>query len=79
VTAAAMCCDAWLPGELPRPRASEPQRLTAAERGEARVSAALARVGQELMRSLAKPELFERLCRVAVETLAGDASSTLLR
>ena len=53
--------------------------VAAAIDGNAHVSATLAHVGQELMRALAKPTLFERLCSVAAEALAGDASSVLLR
>ena len=47
--------------------------------GRSRVDAVLAHVGQELMRALARPTLFERLCAVAAESLSGDASCTMLR
>lgn len=53
--------------------------LAAVLDGRARVDAALANVGHELMRALAKPTLFERLCAVAAESLGGDASCTMLR
>ncbi len=53
--------------------------VAAAIDGSAHVSATLAHVGQELMRALAKPTLFERLCGIATEALAGDASCVLLR
>ena len=72
-----MACGADLRAR-PRRRAAA-ATLDAAERSAARVSAALARVGHELMRSLAKPALFEHLGRVATEVLASDASSTFLR
>ena len=53
--------------------------VAAAIDGSAHVGATLAHVGQELMRALAKPTLFERLCDVAAEALAGDASCVVLR
>jgi len=45
---------------------------------EARVSAALARVGRELMSSLNQPDLLGHLCQVTAEVLRCDASHTLL-
>ena len=45
---------------------------------EGRVSAALARVGRELIQSLDRPVLLERLERSTVETLECDSSHTLL-
>ena len=45
---------------------------------EARISAALVRVGQELMVSLDTPGFLDRLCRVAAEVLGCEASHTLL-
>jgi signal transduction histidine kinase len=47
-------------------------------RQEAEVSAALVRVGSELISSLSTPVLLERLCRVTTEVLHCDASHTLL-
>jgi PAS domain S-box-containing protein len=44
----------------------------------ARLMAALARVGQELIGSLDTPILLERLCQVTVEVLGCDSSHTLL-
>jgi PAS domain S-box-containing protein len=45
---------------------------------EARVSAALARVGQELIASLHTPKLLDRLCQVTAEVLECDYSQTYL-
>jgi len=45
---------------------------------EARVFAALARVGRELISSLETPVLLERLCQLTTKVLACDASETLL-
>jgi signal transduction histidine kinase len=45
---------------------------------EAQVSAALARVGQELIVSLRTPTLLDRLCQVTAEVLACDYSQTYL-
>ena len=46
---------------------------------DAVVSAALARVGEELITSVDLPVLLERLCRVTAEVLGCDASYTFLR
>jgi signal transduction histidine kinase/CheY-like chemotaxis protein len=48
-------------------------------REEARISDALALVGQELIASLGAPDLLERLCAVTAEVLGFDSSQTLLR
>jgi PAS domain S-box-containing protein len=53
------------------------KRAEAAQRNEARVSAALARVGGELIASLDTPDLLDRLCRVTADVLGCDASHTL--
>jgi signal transduction histidine kinase/CheY-like chemotaxis protein len=45
---------------------------------EARVSAALARVGRELMSSLSQPDLLGHLCQVTAEVLRCDGSHTVL-
>jgi PAS domain S-box-containing protein len=58
---------------------TERRRVEESRRDEARITAALARVGQELISSLAAPELLERLCRVSSEVLECDSSSTLYR
>lgn len=52
---------------------------TAVSAGREHVSATLAAVGQELVRAMAKPTIFERLCAVTADALAGDACCTLLR
>jgi signal transduction histidine kinase len=46
--------------------------------GAARVSAALARIGQELISSLRLPELLERLGQATIEVLGCDTTYTLL-
>jgi len=46
---------------------------------DAAVSAALARVGEELIASVDMPLLLERLCRVTTEVLGSDVSYTFLR
>jgi signal transduction histidine kinase len=48
-------------------------------RENAALSAALARVGQELITSVDLPLLLDRLCRVTTEVLGCDASYTFLR
>lgn len=61
--------------------AADPDSDAAAYRAlreEGQVSAALARVGQELIQSLDWPVLLERLGRLTVEALACDCSHTLL-
>ncbi|MBI3795886.1 MAG: PAS domain S-box protein, partial [Deltaproteobacteria bacterium] len=45
---------------------------------EAQISAALARVGQELIASFDKPTMLERLCQLITEVLDCDQSSTIL-
>jgi signal transduction histidine kinase/CheY-like chemotaxis protein len=49
-----------------------------AQQEEAQVSAALARIGQELIQSLDRPVLLDRLCRSTTEALGCDCSHTLL-
>src|SRR5262249_28190217 len=49
-----------------------------AQQEEAEVSSALAHIGRELMTSLDRPALLERLCQVTAEVLRGDCSHTLL-
>ena len=50
----------------------------ATQQQEAQISAALARVGQELMAALDTPLLVDRLCRVSAEVLGCDYSYILL-
>jgi signal transduction histidine kinase len=45
---------------------------------EAEISAALARIGQEMISSLDTPVLLDRLCQVTAEVLTCDYSATLL-
>jgi signal transduction histidine kinase len=45
---------------------------------EAEISAALARIGQEMISSLDTPVLLDRLCQVTAEVLGCDYSATLL-
>jgi len=45
---------------------------------EAEISAALARVGQDMIAALDSPALLERLCQVTAEALECDSSTTLL-
>ena len=52
---------------------------TAELREEAAVSAALARIGGELISSLDRPVLLERVCQVTTEELGAASSHTLLR
>jgi len=59
--------------------AIETAQLYSAQRTEAQVSAALARVGQELISSLDTPVLIERLCRLTTEVLGCDLGDTFLR
>lgn len=47
-------------------------------RAEAQVTAALVRVGREMISSLDTPVILERLCQVTTEVLECDASRTLL-
>jgi signal transduction histidine kinase len=47
-------------------------------RAEAQVSAALVRVGREMISSLDTPVILDRLCQVTTEVLECDASRTLL-
>jgi two-component system sensor histidine kinase/response regulator len=53
------------------------KRAEAAQRDEARISAALARVGAELIAALDTPALLERLCEVTSAVLECDSSHTL--
>jgi len=54
------------------------KRAEAAQQQEAQISAALARVGQELIAALDSPLLVDRLCRVSAEVLGCDYSYILL-
>ena len=58
--------------------AIEAADLYAAQREEAAVAAALARIGRELISELDRPVLLDRLCRVTVEELGCDVSRTYL-
>jgi len=58
--------------------AVEAADLYAAQREEAAVSAALARLGRELISELDQPALLDRLCRLTVEVLGCDVSRTYL-
>ena len=51
--------------------------LYRAREDEAQVSAALARAGRELIASLDRPALLNRMCRLTTEVLACEASHTL--
>jgi len=51
--------------------------LYRAQESEARVSAALARAGRELIASLDRPALLDRMCHLTAEVLGCDASHTL--
>jgi PAS domain S-box-containing protein len=57
---------------------SERKRAEAALAQEARVAAALARVGREVMSSLETPVLFERLCEVTMSVLGGGTTAIAL-
>ncbi len=54
------------------------KRAEDAQRKAAEVTAALARVGQEMVSSLDTPVLLNKLCRLTTEVLACDVSYTLL-
>lgn len=54
------------------------QQLLQTVRDEAAVSAALVRVGQEMLAVLGTPDLPERLCRVTLEVMECDSSHTWL-
>ena len=57
----------------------ERSKLYEAQREEANVSAALARLGAELIAHLDTPQLLERLCQVTAAVLHCDVSSTFFR
>jgi signal transduction histidine kinase/FixJ family two-component response regulator len=57
----------------------EQLRTENARQEEAQISAALARVGHEMISSLDTPVILDRLCRLATEVLDCDASHTILR
>jgi PAS domain S-box-containing protein len=57
----------------------EGSKLYEAQREEANVSGALARLGGELIAHLDTPQLLERLCQVTTEILHCDVSSTFFR
>jgi PAS domain S-box-containing protein len=59
--------------------AVEAADLYAAQRDEAAVAAALARLGRELISELDRPALLDRLCRVTMAELGCDVSRTYLR
>jgi len=66
-------------GETGWKRAEDQLREKNAELQEqAEVSAALARIGHELISSLDTPVILERLCQLTAEQLGADASQTLL-
>ena len=66
-------------GESGRKQAEDELREKNAEQQEqAEVSAALARIGQELISSLDTPVILERLCQLTAEELGADSSQTLL-
>lgn len=54
------------------------KQAEAAEREEAQVAAALARIGRDLIVSLDTPVILERLCRLTAAVLQGDCCCTLL-
>jgi len=56
----------------------ERKRAAAAQREEAQISAALVRVGREMISSLDTPVLLDRLCQLTAEIVECDASHTLL-
>ncbi|MBI4516485.1 MAG: PAS domain S-box protein [Deltaproteobacteria bacterium] len=58
--------------------AIETTELYRHQQDEARLFAALARVGQALIASLATPVLLDRLCQLTAEVLGCDSSHTLL-
>jgi PAS domain S-box-containing protein len=58
--------------------AIETSALYRAQQAEAQYSSALARVGQELISSLATPAVYDDLCRVTTAVLGCDVSSTFL-
>jgi PAS domain S-box-containing protein len=57
---------------------TEQQRIETAQREEAAMTAALARVGQALIASLDTPVLLQRLCELTTEVFDCDASHTFL-
>jgi signal transduction histidine kinase len=66
-------------GETERRRAEEALRAKTEQlQEEAEVSAALARVGQELISSLDTPVILERLCQLTTQELGADLSQTFL-
>ena len=58
--------------------AIETSALYRAQQAETQYSSALARVGQELISSLATPAVYDDLCRVTTAVLGCDVSSTFL-
>ncbi len=58
--------------------AIETSALYRAQQAETEYSSALARVGQELISSLATPAVYDDLCRVTTAVLGCDVSSTFL-
>lgn len=59
-------------------QALQRQRTEEARQAEAQVTAALARVGQELIGSLRSSAILEHLCRVTIEVLEGTYSQVYL-
>jgi PAS domain S-box-containing protein len=58
---------------------TERTRAEAEREAEAAISSALARVGHELISSLERPVLLDRLCRITTEVLDCDFSNTWVR
>jgi signal transduction histidine kinase len=66
-------------GESGRKRAEDALRATNEQlREQAEVSAVLARVGHELISSLDRPVILERLCQLTAEGMGADSSQTLM-
>ncbi len=59
-------------------QALQRQRAEEERQAEAQVTAALARIGQELIGSLRNSAILEHLCRVTIEVLGGTYSQTYL-
>jgi signal transduction histidine kinase len=58
--------------------AMEAAELYRVQKEEAEVSAGLAKVGQDLISSLDRPDMLDRLCRLTTELLGCDTSHTML-
>jgi PAS domain S-box-containing protein len=57
---------------------TEQRRVAQRLQEEAQVGATLAHVGQEIIAALNRPDLLDRLCRLATEALGGDAAQLWL-